>query len=325
MKLSVINGANRIAAGFIKSAIKSKKFESILVADLYPTFESISEFHRFKHSLNLGENQSKLKETKITEKSDIVDAIENSTHTVYFTHNHYSLLPSKQSILQKTIEILKKQKSIKSTFVLPKELDHYSEADINKVIKDSESQIFDSLPDANYYRPDLTVGKYSESIFDCVYHFLANKSLLHSESKNIFHLVNGEELGENILKGLENKGDKYKVIGPDAISIQEITEKIANLAQGNHSGLQTSAFIPSSFLSEWKYSPEVRNFVNFGSSNYSHDDSALSTLTLLVAPDVGIRETVAEAKLNYQIDSNASQEKSEPIIETEGSNPKASA
>ena len=159
--LLVINSSNGISQSIIRKICKTNAFKNILCADLYPNYNSIERFCSFQDSLQ--NSNTKIKDMKISEKTDIYKALKNQSHIVYVTHDYYLNVPPKENLLKTVSNIVKELGQVnKFVLVSPIEHEHYSEEQSNN--KEIINEVRNNIPNVVNVKSDLTFGRDSSTI-----------------------------------------------------------------------------------------------------------------------------------------------------------------
>ena len=170
MSLLVFNGGSRIANGLIKKLHNSGQFERIVCADTFPNYWTYERYFNFKDSLDVN-SPTKIEESKIFQKSNLVEAFKQATHVVYCTHDHFKVAPSKLNLIKLAGELTMQNSNIQRTvFVCPSEYDHMLESE-NPVASaiQSENDVMNAAGSKSVLiRSDLTFGPYSQLVHNTI-------------------------------------------------------------------------------------------------------------------------------------------------------------
>lgn len=118
MELVVVNGANAISRGVI-SRLAGKQYQKIKLLDFRPYRKSVYEFQR---TLPSG---VELEKKMVQNASALERSIEGANDVVYFTHDYFANAADKNSFIQGSAKIAKKQGVDKFIAVCPIEHELY--------------------------------------------------------------------------------------------------------------------------------------------------------------------------------------------------------
>lgn len=270
MSLLVFNASNRIAQGVVRKLYGSGNFEKIVCADVYPSYSSIQRFLNFKNELGAGNSNTQLTDVKITERSDLKEAIANASHVVYITHDYYSLTASKLNLIKTTAELAKKSKVQSLVALTPVEHDHYGEESPVEVAKSSESEALKNFPEMVHLKADLTFGPDSTFAHSILTRAINSLGLAYSAPVQgpVAHPIHTDDVAaivENALKDGSHQGKSYVLQGPDGVTLADYIKTLA--AHAGETGLSTrlvERIISPSIanpISERLYDPNYMNLV----------------------------------------------------------------
>ena len=266
MSLLIFNSGNRISQSVIKRLYTAGTFERIICADLYPNYWSIQRFLKFREEIDAIQSKTELSEVKINEKSDLLKAINKSSHVLYVTHNYYSLTPSKLNLIKTTAELSKGHVQ-KLVCLTPVEFDHFGEKNPYGDAALSENQAKEIYPDLVHLKSDLTFGSKSGIVTKIIKGIADGKSLYFNQSKSEhttpIHADDVAEIAEIFLKN-DVKGKSYLLKGSTTLSLNEllsILEKYTGKSLKLNSSLIEKIIAPTSrnLISEKLYTPCYTN------------------------------------------------------------------
>lgn len=266
MSLLVINSANRISQGLVKSLQKSNKYERILCADIYPSYSVNQKWFKFLEDLSPN-SKTKVSDVKIDERSDLVRAIHSSSHVLYVTHDYYQLVFSKLTMVVNAAKIVRESPNVKK-FVLVNPIEHYhygegaafeahlkAEEDARKLNENSVS-----------IQSDLVFGRYSTVLHELICRISNGKKLHFNPSKNLVSPIHCDNLAELVQNALDGKLiNSVAAKGAESLQWPEIMNLIENAlgarAQVSEGGLISP--LKNNLLTETLYQPCYRNLVQF--------------------------------------------------------------
>ena len=154
MEIVVVNGANSIARGTL-SKLANKGYTKIKMLDYRPFRNSVYQWQRDNQNITV---QKEL----VQNLASLQLELEGAQDVLYFTHDYPSMSASKNSFIQKTAIIAKKQGVKKFVAVCPIEYDLiYSEDSSKNAIdqrNEAELHAFSNFEDMTLLRPNLTNG-----------------------------------------------------------------------------------------------------------------------------------------------------------------------
>jgi len=226
MSLLVFNSANSIAQGVIRRLYRSGAYERIVCADIYPNYYAIQRFLNFKGELKNENSNTKITDIKISERSELINAVQSASHVVYITHDYYSLVPSKLNLIKTVAELAKKHKNVQRLVALtPIEHDHYEETNPVEAARTSEKEAAQIYPNLVTLKSDITFGPNS-TLSDYWITSLLNGYRLSSFKESglttqPIHSDNVAEIVENSLKDDSRQGKAYYLQGKESVTPDE--------------------------------------------------------------------------------------------------------
>ena len=299
MSLLVINSANRISQGLIKSLQQSNKFERIVCADIYPSYTVHQKWFRFLEELPTS-SKTKVSDFKIEEKSDLVHGIRNSTHVLYVTHDYYNLVFSKLTMVVNAAKIVHESPNVKKfVTVNPIEHYHYGEQNAFEAHFKAEEEARKVHEPTVSVQSDLVFGPYSTVVRNIISRLSNGRELLISSSKqevNPIHCDNLAEIVQGILTG-ETSNASVVAKGGEVLEWQDIVYFLEK-ALGVKAASGNLIFSPLSnnMLSEMCYEPCYRNLAQF-IKQYQGPKGQADNKNLKLK---GFKETYPENSLNKQ-------------------------
>ena len=271
MSLLVFNSSNRIAQGVVRRLYGAGSFEKIVCADVYPTYPSIQRFLDFKSQLD-PEVSTNLTDIKISEKTDLVNAINRATHVLYITHDYYTLTASKLNLIKTTAELAKKNKSLKSFVALtPVEHDHYGETNPAEAASASERDASKIYPELVHLKSDLTFGPDSTVAHSIITRFVNGSGLTYSAGASSVNArpIHTDDVATAVESALNNeslKGSSYLLQGPTSVTLAEYISTLqAHVGRDDllTQGLLEKILSPAhgNLLTERLYEPSYVNLV----------------------------------------------------------------
>lgn len=243
MSLLVFSSSNSIAQGVIRRLYRSGAYERIVCADIYPNYSAIQRFLNFKHDLQKVNSDTKITDIKISERSDLVHAIQSANKVLYITHDYYSLVPSKLNLIRTVAELSNKHKK-KLVALTPFELDHPAERDPVGVARNSEKEAVKVNPNLVHLKSDLTFGPDSSFSNSIITRLVNGYSVSFPSNSGTFttrpiHSDNLAEIVEASLKNDSHQGKSYFLQGKDTVTLNEYLRTLENVA-GRKSGSKSA-------------------------------------------------------------------------------------
>jgi uncharacterized protein YbjT (DUF2867 family) len=271
MSLLVFNSSNRIAQGVVKRLYGAGSFEKIVCADVYPTYQSVQRFLDFKSQLNPEANTS-ITDIKISEKTDLANAINRASHVLYITHDYYTLTASKLNLIKTTAELAKKNKSLKKFVALtPTEHDHYGEANPAEAATSSERDASKIYPELVHLKSDLTFGPDSTVAHSIITRFVNGAGLSYSAGASGVNTrpIHTDDVASAVETALNNdslRGSSFLLQGPTSVTLAEYIKTLqAHVGRDDllTQGLLEKILSPAhgNLLTERLYDPSYSNLV----------------------------------------------------------------
>lgn len=311
--LLLFNSGSRIAQGVLKRLHNSGKYQRIVCADVYPNYWAVQRSLKDREELDIKEDgKTKIEDIKISERSDLIEAVENATHVVYVTHDYYSLAPTKSNLIKTTADVAKRNKNLQRLVCLtPVEYNHHGEL---KEIDQAEKRAKEDYPDLVHLKSDIVAGEHGGLVTEIVRKII-NYQPVHFAPRNVqdktapIHCDDVELAVENALKEDKHKGKSYLLQGSEEMTLKEFFTLIENACgttakQG--SGL-SSIISPTgtNLLSERLYSPEYIHLASFF-KNYQ----AISKEEFKGITDLNIKPKSIKQEYSKSIDADKYREES---------------
>lgn len=310
MSLLVINSANRVAQGIIKSLHHSSKFERILCADIYPSYSVNQKWFTFLEDLNAS-SKTKIADMKIDDRSDLVRALGQSSHVVFVTHDYYELVFSKLSMVVNAAKLAKEAKVKKFVSVSPVEHYHYGEQAPFEAQTKAEEEARKANDKVVTIQSDLVVGPYADAVRGIMTRIASGKTLHFAPSQqkvSPIHSDNLAELVDAVLAG-DFAGQSLVAKGNETLDWNEVLSVLEKSLGGKATTSRGSPLcnpLSNNLLSETCFKPCYRNLVQFVNKYQSPEgklDSAKFKLTLKSFkesyPEGGFRKEDFAPKCSY--------------------------
>lgn len=266
MSLLVINSANRISQGLVKSLQQSNKYERILCADIYPSYSVNQKWFKFLEDLSPS-SKTKVSDMKIEERSDLVRAIRSSSHVLYVTHDYYQLVFSKLTMVVNAAKIVHQSPNVKKlVFVNPIEHYHYGEGAAFETHAKAEEDARKVHQNSVTIQSDLVFGRYSTAVHQLICRISNGKKVHFSPSKNLVAPIHCDNLAELVQQALEgNITENVVAKGAESMQWPEIMNILENAigarAQVVDGGWDSP--LKNNLLSETLHEPCYRNLTQF--------------------------------------------------------------
>lgn len=231
MSLLIFGSANKIAQGIVKRLYGSGAYERIVCADLYPNYWAHQRWINFRGELEGVQTSTKLTDIKISEKSDLANAVKGATHVVYVTHDYYVATSSKLNLIKTTAELSKIYKSKSFVALTPVEHDHYNEENPYHAVAQSEKDAFTANPNMIHLKTDLTFGPHSTAIESIIGRFVNQESFYFDNSNSgqvckPVHTSDVADVVDVVLKDNSYAGKSLGVEGPESVTLDSLVRTL---------------------------------------------------------------------------------------------------
>ena len=267
MSLLVINSANRVSQGLIRSLHQSNKFERILCADLYPSYTVHQKWFTFLEDLN-SSSKTKIADMKIEERSDLQRALKGSSHVLYVTHDYYELVFSKLTMLVNAAKLAKEAKVQKFVSLSAVEHYHYGEQNPFAVHTQAEAEAKKVNEGVVSIQSDLVFGPYATAVNQLLTRIASGKKVHFVPSANSVSPIHCENLAEIVSAALAGEVSSQSLVakGGESLTWNEILETLQK-SMGVKAEVSGGSFFSSplknDILSETCFQPCYRNLVRF--------------------------------------------------------------
>lgn len=324
MSLLIFSSANRIALGVLKRLYNSNNFEKIVCADLFPNYTSIQRLLNYKHQLEQNPSNTKITDIKISEKSDLAEAIKSASHVLYITHDYYTLVPSKLNLIKTVAELSKKNKSLQKLVALtPVEHDHYGENNSVLAARKSENEARNIYPDLIHLKSDITFGEDS-TIANSIISRIVNgvnitfQPRAFDETAAPIHTDDVAEVVEAVLRDDSAKGKAYALQGNEKVTLGELISILqkhtGKAVQLNELALER--LIPpyqANLITERLYEPDYINLARFLRQYRTMEKTGLESISKF-KPNLKDLNSAYSAKVNESLYKPVEAEKIDNLI-----------
>ena len=263
----MLNSANRISQGLIKSLHQSAKFERILCADIYPSYSVHQKWFTFLEDLS-STSKTQIADMKIEDRSDLVRALGLSSHVLFVTHDYYELVFSKLTMVVNAAKLAREAKIKKFVSLSPVEHYHYGETNPFAVQTQAEADARKANENVVTIQSDLVFGNYGTVVNQLLTRIANGKKLHLSPSTQKVSPIHGDNLAELVEAVLTGDVNSQALVakGNESLNWNEIVNALQQ-SLGTKVEVSGGSFLSSplqnNILSEMCFQPCYRNLAQF--------------------------------------------------------------